>query len=62
MNLVEVDRVDPEPLQAGVGLAQDGIPLEAVDHSATGAFEERALCKYVWALAHALQGSSYYLL
>ena len=37
VDLVEVDRVDAEPLQAGIGLAQDRVALEAVHDPALAA-------------------------
>jgi hypothetical protein len=36
VDLVEVDRVDAEPLEARLGLAENRLALEVVDHPAPG--------------------------
>ena len=40
VDLVQVDRVDPESLQAGMGLAQDRIALETMDDPAARTFQQ----------------------
>ena len=55
VNLVEVDRVDPQPLQAVVGLTPYRVPLQAVHDPAVAAFKQRALGEHVRSLGDALQ-------
>jgi hypothetical protein len=55
VDLVEVDRVDPESLQAITGLAQDRVAFEAVHDPAVGAFQQRAFGEQVRALGEPLQ-------
>ena len=54
MDLVEVDRVDPQPLEARVRLAQNRVALQAVDDAAARAFELRALRENVRTLSETL--------
>ena len=47
MDLVEVDRVGAEALEAGVRLAQDRVALEVVYNAAARALEQRGLGEQV---------------
>jgi hypothetical protein len=58
MDLVEVDRVKTEPLQAALGLAQDRVTLEAVDDGAAGAFQQGALREDLGPLGQPSQGTA----
>jgi len=62
MDLVQVDGVDAEALEAGVRLAHDRVALQAVHDRAVGALEERALREHIWPLGHALEGAPHDLL
>ena len=57
MDLVEVDRVDTEPLEARLCLAQDRLALEAVHDLPVRSFEERPLREHVRALLESLEGA-----
>src|SRR5579884_3040143 len=60
MDLVEVDRVDPQTLQAGLCLAQDRTPLEAVHDATPGALQERSLGEHVGTLGEPPQRAPHY--
>jgi hypothetical protein len=55
VNLVQVDRVDTQPPQARLGLAQDGVPLQAVPHMAGAVVQQRGLREHLRALGQALE-------
>jgi hypothetical protein len=52
VDLVEVDRVDAEALEAGLRLAQDRVGLEAVLHASSRPLDQRALREDVWPVGH----------
>jgi len=47
VDLVEVDRVDPQPLEAGMRLAHDRVPFEAVDHPTVRPLQQRGLGEHI---------------
>ena len=59
VDLVEIDRVNAEPRQAGLDLAADRVPLEAVHHAAAAAVEQPGLGEHVRAPLDALQRAAH---
>src|SRR5579864_6236639 len=57
MDLVEIDRVDSEPLETAVRLPQDRVTLKAVHDPATRSLQERSLGKHIGTLREAGQGT-----
>jgi hypothetical protein len=55
VHLVEVDYIDADPLEARLGLAENRLALEVVDHPAPGTLQQRALGEHVRRLAHPFQ-------
>jgi hypothetical protein len=58
VDLVEIDRVHAELLEARLGLPENRFALEVVNHPATGALEQRALGEQIRRLANAFQCST----